>query len=158
MSPALDLGRTAGSGDVGTDQESGVVQRITSLPGRPAEEDAGAWSARHLTCSNYQLGQQLLALGINQDYAPVGDVIRTTGGVIGNRSFGPDPKVDARDVDAAVTGLQDAGVLATLKHWPGHGSTNTDSHTALPVVSESLQVWGASTDSRSEQQLRLPRL
>jgi beta-N-acetylhexosaminidase len=63
--------------------------------------------------------------------------------VIGNRSFGPDPALDARDIVAAVAGLQQAGVLATLKHWPGHGSTSTDSHEALAVIGESVADWRA---------------
>jgi beta-N-acetylhexosaminidase len=78
---------------------------------------------------------------VDQDYAPVADVVRTSGGVIGDRSFGPDPIADARDVVAAVTGLQDAGVLATVKHWPGHGSTPVDSHDALPRLQVTLAQW-----------------
>jgi beta-N-acetylhexosaminidase len=63
--------------------------------------------------------------------------------VIGNRSFGPDPALDSLDVVAAVTGLQDAGVIGTLKHWPGHGSTSTDSHLALAVITETAAQWRA---------------
>lgn len=61
--------------------------------------------------------------------------------MIGDRSFGPDPDLVAADVKEAVAGLQAAGVLATLKHWPGHGSTVTDSHLALAVVNESAAEW-----------------
>jgi beta-N-acetylhexosaminidase len=68
-------------------------------------------------------------------------VVRASGGVIGDRSFGSDPATDARDVRAAVTGLQDAGVLATLKHWPGHGSTPVDSHQDLPVLRLTASQW-----------------
>lgn len=127
---------------IGTDQEGGQVQRITSgVSWRPSEQQIGQESANQLSCSYYRLGQQLHALGVNQDYAPVADVVRTSGGVIGDRSFGPDPTVDARDVVAAVTGLQDAGVLATLKHWPGHGSTPVDSHEALPQLTLTPGQW-----------------
>jgi beta-N-acetylhexosaminidase len=138
-----------GSGDppllIGTDQEGGSVQRITNgVSARPSQEQlAQQLDAAQIRCSYRQLGDQMRALGVNQDYAPDADVIRVSGGVIGDRSFGPDPAVDARDVLAATQGLQDAGVLATLKHWPGHGGTTVDSHSALPVVRESQAQWEA---------------
>ena len=127
---------------IATDQEGGVVQRITSgVDPRPSQESIAHQSRTMLVCGYYRLGRQLRALGVNQDFAPVADVVRTSTGVIGDRSFGPDPALDARDVSAAVTGLQHGGVLATLKHWPGHGSTSTDSHAALAVVTESAATW-----------------
>ncbi|MFL6162364.1 MAG: glycoside hydrolase family 3 N-terminal domain-containing protein [Jatrophihabitantaceae bacterium] len=129
---------------IGTDQEGGSVQRITNgVSWRPAQLRIGQQDAGTLRCDYLNLGRQLRALGVNQDYAPVADVVRATGGVIGDRSFGPDPATDSRDVRAAVTGLQDAGVLATLKHWPGHGSTPVDSHESLPVLTESAAQWRA---------------
>jgi beta-N-acetylhexosaminidase len=129
---------------IGTDQEGGQVQRITKgVSRRPAEAQVAGLGATALRCSYRGLGWQLRSLGVNQDYAPVGDVVRASGGVIGDRSFGPDPTTDARDVLAAVNGLQDAGVLATVKHWPGHGSTPVDSHEDLPVLSESEAQWAA---------------
>jgi beta-N-acetylhexosaminidase len=128
---------------IATDQEGGTVQRIrdgvTLLPSEA--KLAETLPASQLTCTYNRLGRQLRALGVNQDYAPVADVIRGPGGVIGSRSFGKDPAVDARDVVAAVKGLQAAGVLATLKHWPGHGGTTTDSHQALGVLHESVSTW-----------------
>jgi beta-N-acetylhexosaminidase len=128
---------------IGTDQEGGSVQRIESgVDWRPSQLFL-AKSPGALRCSYLDLGRQLRQLGVNQDYAPVADVVRVTGGVIGDRSFGPDPATDARDVLAAVTGLQAAGVLATLKHWPGHGSTPVNSHEALPVLTETADQWRA---------------
>jgi len=130
---------------IATDQEGGRVQRITDgVTARPAQKVLAQTSPAALTCSYYGLGRQLRALGVNQDFAPVADVVTTSTGVIGDRSFGPDPARDATNVRAAVTGLQDAGVLATLKHWPGHGSTSTDSHARLAVINESAQAWRAS--------------
>jgi beta-N-acetylhexosaminidase len=127
---------------VSTDQEGGRVQRITDgVASRPAQLALAHAAPADLVCSYYTLGRQLLALGVNQDFAPVADVVTTSGGVIGDRSFGADPQLDARDVVAAVRGLQAAGVLATLKHWPGHGSTATDSHAALAVIRESAATW-----------------
>ena len=127
---------------VATDQEGGAVQRIRyGVDPRPPQLALAHLSPRALTCSYYRLGSQLRALGVNQDFAPVADVVRTSTGIIGDRSFGPDPALDSRDVSAAVRGLQAAGVLATLKHWPGHGSTSTDSHEALAVVTEDAGTW-----------------
>lgn len=129
---------------VATDQEGVRVQRIRDgVTRRPSQEQIAGQSEQQLRCGYFSLGRQLRQLGVNQDFAAVADVVRTTTGVIGDRSFGPDPNLDARDVVAAVTGLQKAGVLATLKHWPGHGSTSTDSHEALPVIHESAARWKA---------------
>jgi beta-N-acetylhexosaminidase len=129
---------------IGTDQEGGEIQRIRDgVEWRPAERQLSHDSSAALRCGYLTLGQQLRRLGVNQDYAPVADVVRVGGGVIGDRSFGPDPATDARDVLAAVTGLQAAGVLATLKHWPGHGSTPVNSHEALPVLSLTAAQWRA---------------
>jgi len=127
---------------IATDQEGGNVQRITDgVTQRPAQADIAAESGATLTCDYYHLGAQLKALGVNQDYAPVADVLRVGSTVIGNRSFGPDPAVDARDVGAAVDGLQRARVLATLKHWPGHGGVSCDSHVSLPVLPQTVSDW-----------------
>jgi beta-N-acetylhexosaminidase len=129
---------------IGTDQEGGSVQRITNgVSWRPSQLQLAQQDLATLRCGYQSLGQQLRALGVNQDYAPVADVVRADGGVIGDRSFGPDPVLDSRDVAAAASGLQAAGVLATLKHWPGHGSTPVDSHAALPVLTESATQWRA---------------
>ena len=129
---------------IATDQEGGRVQRIgAGVTARPAQKVVAQTGSTALTCSYYRLGRQLRALGVNQDFAPVADVVTTRTGVIGDRSFGPDPALDAADVQAAVTGLQEAGILATLKHWPGHGSTSTDSHARLAVIRESAATWRA---------------
>ena len=68
-------------------------------------------------------------------FAPVADVNNNPGNpIINTRSFGEDPREVARLVAAEVRGLQDNGMLATAKHFPGHGDTGTDSHLALPVI------------------------
>ena len=127
---------------VATDQEGGRVQRLrAALPSTPSQQQSARLPASSLRCQYATLGAQLRDVGVNQDFAPVADVVRTATGVIGDRSFGPDPAVDGADVASAVAGLQQAGVLATLKHWPGHGSTATDSHAALAVITESAATW-----------------
>jgi beta-N-acetylhexosaminidase len=75
------------------------------------------------------------ALGVQQIFAPVADVNNNAGNpVINVRSFGEDPSEVARYVAAFVEGAQGAGVIATAKHFPGHGDTATDSHRGLPVI------------------------
>ncbi|MEU3454221.1 glycoside hydrolase family 3 protein [Micromonospora sp. NPDC006766] len=127
---------------IGTDQEFGVVTRITDgvtlLPsalaagaaGDPARTEA-AWRAA---------GAELAAMGINMDFAPVADVLVKRSTVIGSRSFGADPQRAAPQVAAAVRGLQAEGVAASVKHFPGHGLSSADSHQDLPVVSQSRAV------------------
>ncbi|MEU4216455.1 glycoside hydrolase family 3 N-terminal domain-containing protein [Actinoplanes sp. NPDC026623] len=127
---------------IGTDQEYGVVTRIrqgvTLLPsamafGAAARPDLteGAWRAA---------GEELAAMGINLNFAPVADTLGPKGSsVIGSRSFGADPQANSAQVRAAVRGLQGAGVSAAVKHFPGHGHTTGDSHDGLPVVAQSKE-------------------
>ena len=122
---------------IGTDQEHGVVTRIRE--GMTLLLTAMAFVAASdpkLTERAWLMaGTELAAVGVNLDFAPVADVTEGAGNtVIGSRSYGSDPTVVAEQVAAAVRGLQSAGVAATLKHFPGHGHTSTDSHTALPVL------------------------
>ncbi len=80
--------------------------------------------------------EEARALGVRQVFAPVADVnVNPDNPVINVRSFGEDPAEVARFVSASVKGFQEGGVLATLKHFPGHGDTAIDSHRALPVLS-----------------------
>jgi beta-N-acetylhexosaminidase len=80
-------------------------------------------------------GEEARAIGIGQVFAPVADVnVNPDNPVINVRSFGEDPADVARYVDATVRGLQSGQVLATLKHFPGHGDTATDSHRSLASV------------------------
>ena len=84
--------------------------------------------------------QESRALGVHQVFAPVADVnVDADNPVINVRSFGENPADVSRYVVAVVQGLQEGGVTATLKHFPGHGDTHTDSHLTLPVVSAPLE-------------------
>ncbi|GII25903.1 glycoside hydrolase family 3 protein [Planosporangium mesophilum] len=129
---------------VGTDQEQGIVVRIgspaTQFPGNMAlgadRRTADTRTAASIT------GQELRAMGINQDYAPVADVnVNPANPVIGVRSFSSDPTLAATLTKEAVTGYQGAGIIATAKHFPGHGDTNVDSHTGIPVIGHTRQQW-----------------
>jgi beta-N-acetylhexosaminidase len=82
--------------------------------------------------------REALAVGVNWLYAPVADVNNNPENpVINTRSYGEDPQLVASFVKAFITGAQDAGTLATAKHFPGHGDTATDSHIGLPVINVS---------------------
>ena len=121
---------------VSVDQEGGVVQRVEGRATRfPAFMSAGAADEADLTrAAAAAMGAELRGLGFNVDFAPIADV--TTGPddpTIGSRSAGSDPALVARHARAAASGLQGAGVLPVVKHFPGHGSVAADSHETLPV-------------------------
>lgn len=131
---------------IGTDQEYGVVTRVTQgVTALPSAMGAGAAARPALTEAAWRAaGEELAAMGITVDFAPDADTLGpATNTVIGSRSFGADPKANAAQVAAAVTGLQSAGVAAGLKHFPGHGHTSGDSHTTLPVVAQTAAQWAA---------------
>ena len=86
------------------------------------------------------VGWELRRVGIDLDLAPDADVnSNPRNPVIGTRSFGADPQLVARHTAAWVRGLQSTGVAACVKHFPGHGDTELDSHLALPVVRGALE-------------------
>ncbi len=124
------------------DQENGMVQRLgqdaTAFPGNMA---LGAIGSEQIVQDVAQAtGEELKALGINMNLAPDADVNNNRANpVIGVRSFGEDPQQVARLTAAAVRGYNAAGVISTLKHFPGHGDTATDSHQALPVIQHTLE-------------------
>jgi beta-N-acetylhexosaminidase len=88
----------------------------------------------------YTLGKQMALIGITQFYHPVCDVnINPLNPEIGVRSFGDDPKKCAKFVDATVRGYQDAGIVATVKHFAGRGDSATDAHDTLDVCKGDLK-------------------
>ncbi|SCL68358.1 beta-N-acetylhexosaminidase [Micromonospora citrea] len=127
---------------IGTDQEYGVVTRITDgVTLLPSALAAGAAGKPELTEAAWRAaGAELAAMGVNLDFAPVADVLATRSTVIGSRSYGADPKAAAAQVAGAVRGLQAAGVAATVKHFPGHGHSAADSHKDLPVLGQSRKA------------------
>ncbi|WP_328466659.1 glycoside hydrolase family 3 [Actinoplanes sp. NBC_00393] len=131
---------------IGTDQEYGVVTRITDgVTMLPSALAFGAARQPALTeAAWHAAGRELAAMGVTVDFAPVADTLGPKGSaVIGSRSFGADPAGNAAQVAAAVRGLQAAGVSASLKHFPGHGHTTADSHDELPVIAQSRKAWDA---------------
>ncbi len=122
---------------ISIDQENGLVRRLgpdaTILPGNMA---LGATRSEELTEAVARAcGEELRVAGVNMNLAPDADVNNNPANpVIGARSFGGDPALVARLTAAAVRGYRSAGIITTIKHFPGHGDTATDSHLALPVV------------------------
>ena len=119
-----------------TDQEGGQLMAVgdcTPLPGNMA---LGATRSTELAYkAGYVLGRELAALGINVNYAPSADVnINPHNPVIGTRSFSDDPSLVGELASAVIYGIQSQGVAATVKHFPGHGDTQTDSHIGMPVI------------------------
>src|SRR5256885_7060622 len=120
------------------DQEGGPVIRInkgaTILPGQMALA-ATADPERSVDTAATISAAELRALGVNWNFAPVADVNdEPTNPIISNRSFSSDPARVSSLVTAAVQTYAAAGFFCCAKHFPGHGSTTTDSHTGLPKI------------------------
>lgn len=129
---------------ISTDQEQGLVARVgppaTQLPGNmalgAAHSTRDAYDAARIT------GEELRAIGINQDLAPVADVnVNALNPVIGVRSFAENTELVSRLTAAQVEGYEDTDIAATAKHFPGHGNTTVDSHTGIPVIGHSRRAW-----------------
>jgi len=130
------------------DQEGGRVTRLTS-PEWP-QFPSGSYFANlyqqnqslalHAIRQNFaEIGNELKQLGINTNCAPVLDILhKSTHHIIGNRAYGSDPLQVANLGLSACEGLLDAGIMPVIKHIPGHGRANADSHLELPVVDAEL--------------------
>jgi beta-N-acetylhexosaminidase len=123
---------------IAVDEEGGDVTRLYAATASPVLGAAALGAARDLEltrATGRAVGADLAAAGIDLDLGPVADVNSNPANpVIGTRSFGADPMLCAEQVAAWVAGLQETGVAACVKHFPGHGDTGQDSHLALPVV------------------------
>ena len=136
---ALQAARPAGDPPllIGLDQEGGQLQAVgegaTAWPGNLA---LGATGSEELTrAAGIAIGLEAAAMGATLVYAPVCDVLALASATpLGTRPFGSDPVLVARLAAAMTAGLQASGVLATLKHFPGHGSAHGDSHVAMLTV------------------------
>jgi beta-N-acetylhexosaminidase len=117
--------------------------KAPSVPPWPQQMASyGADRVRSLEALN---GAGLRAAGVGLNLAPVADVrTNSLDGIIGARSFGSAPSVVAPLVAAAVNGLHDGGVGATLKHFPGLGGAAGDPHVAIPTDHTSLAQWTAT--------------
>ncbi|WP_121253070.1 glycoside hydrolase family 3 protein [Nocardioides ferulae] len=123
---------------VSVDEEGGDVTRLHVTDGSPVPGPAALGRIDDLATTRAvgrAVGAELAELGVDLDLAPVADVNSNPDNpVIGTRSFGAEPERVAAHVAAWIDGLQEAGVAACAKHFPGHGDTDADSHLALPRV------------------------
>ncbi|GAA4697850.1 glycoside hydrolase family 3 protein [Nocardioides nanhaiensis] len=132
---------------VASDEEGGTVTRLDAASGSPWPAPAALGAIDDPATTREvarRLGTAARERGVDLVLAPVADVASEPDNpVIGERSFGADPALVARHVAAAVEGLHAAGVVACVKHFPGHGATRTDSHLELPVVEVDEATWRA---------------
>jgi beta-glucosidase-like glycosyl hydrolase/CubicO group peptidase (beta-lactamase class C family) len=121
---------------VGIDGEWGLSMRLDSVMTFPREMMLGALPDNYLIYEmGFEIANQLKALGIQINFAPVVDVNNNPlNPVISNRSFGENKYLVADKGIAYMMGMQDNGILAVGKHFPGHGDTNEDSHLTLPML------------------------
>ncbi len=123
------------------DQEGGIVTRLgegTNFPGNMA---LGATRSRiNAYQTGSMIGKELSVLGINTDFSPVLDINNNPDNpVIGVRSFSSDRELTARLGLYSMKGLQRQNIASALKHFPGHGDTDVDSHYGLPLVSHNQE-------------------
>ena len=126
---------------VAVDQEGGRIQRfgppLTRLPSAARighQFDLGRRDANHLArMSGWLMAAELIACGVDLSFAPVVDIDHQICAVIGDRAFHADPHVVAELGCEFMTGMHEAGMAATAKHFPGHGAVTADSHVTLPV-------------------------
>ncbi|NCB32680.1 MAG: glycoside hydrolase family 3 protein [Erysipelotrichia bacterium] len=128
------------------DEEGGRVARIGNTPGFDVKRyssmlDVGQsynWDEGY--SAGHTIGSYLFEYGFNVDFAPDADVFSNPNNkAIGDRSFSRNPAAAANMVNAAVTGFHDAGMMTCLKHFPGHGDTDQDTHNGY---ASSRKTWG----------------
>ena len=122
------------------DFEAGVGFRIAGATSFPRLMAFGAARDERLAEEAGRVtGEEARALGVHVNFAPVVDVNNNPRNpVINTRSYGEDPQMVGRLASAYIHGMQAAGVAATLKHFPGHGDTDVDSHLGLPIIKHPL--------------------
>jgi beta-N-acetylhexosaminidase len=130
---------------VATDQEGGWIRHVKGATSETPGNMAIGASGRPMDAywSGYYIGRELAVLGINMNFAPTVDVYTNKGSVvIGPRAFGADPARVGILGTAFMKGQHAAGIIATAKHYPGHGDTDLDSHGVLPKINASFeQLW-----------------
>lgn len=146
LSNTQEYARAAGANIplfMGVDEEGGTVARVADVLGTTKFDDMAEYGERADAQEAYDIGKTLATdisgFGFNVDFAPVADVLSNENNTeIGARSFGSDPSVVSIMVENEVMGLQESGVMAALKHFPGHGSTETNSHEGTSTTDRTL--------------------
>jgi beta-N-acetylhexosaminidase len=126
---------------VSIDAEWGLGMRLDSVTNFPYQLTLGAMDDAGLVYNmGVAVGEQCKRIGVNVNYAPVVDINNNPNNpVIGYRSFGEDKNKVTRYGVAYMKGMQDAGIMACAKHFPGHGDVDVDSHLDLPVINKSME-------------------
>lgn len=121
---------------ISVDEEGGIVHKIPNENNTPnAEEIGNTGDSNNAYETGKYIGGELKNLGFNIDFAPVADVnTNPQNPVIGERAFSNDPKIVSQFVNKFLDGLNSEGILGTVKHFPGHGDTDSDSHLGLVSV------------------------
>jgi beta-N-acetylhexosaminidase len=128
---------------VATDQEGGLVRHVkgdtSETPGNMAIGASGRPMDAYL--SGYYIGKEMRLLGVNMNFAPTIDLYTNRDStLIGPRAFSPDPVASAVLGAAFARGHRETGVIATAKHFPGHGDTPLDSHGVLPRIQACMDL------------------
>lgn len=123
---------------VAIDAETGLGFRLDSTLNYPVQMALGAITNDSLIYQmGFEIGEQCRLLGIHMNMAPVCDInVNPANPIINYRSFGEDKLQVARKSWLYASGMQDAGIVATAKHFPGHGDTQADSHYDLPIIGQ----------------------
>lgn len=126
---------------IAADQEGGIVTRLPAdMVTIPSAMALGGMDEEDIRAMARVTARQLRDVGINTNYAPTVDVnINPENPVIRTRSYGESPEVVARAGVASIQGHFDEDVIPTIKHFPGHGDTNVDSHHGLPVIDQPIE-------------------
>jgi beta-glucosidase-like glycosyl hydrolase/CubicO group peptidase (beta-lactamase class C family) len=126
---------------IGMDAENGLAMRLDSTVRYPSQMMLGAVEDDRLIFDmGVQIARQMKRLGVHINFAPVVDVNNNPcNPVINRRSFGEDLETVSRKSLFYMIGLENGGILAVAKHFPGHGDTETDSHKDMPVINQSRE-------------------
>ena len=126
---------------VAMDAEWGPAQRLSDVFPHPWNMTLGAIQDNNLVKKiSKRMAEQNKALGVNYNFSPSVDVNNNSKNpIIGNRSFGEDPENVYQKAKAYIKGHKEAGVFTSVKHFPGHGDTDKDSHKTLPVINGSMK-------------------
>lgn len=129
---------------IGVDEEGGSVARAADNLGTTAFEDMATYGAEGDTAKAYEIGktqaEELSAMGFNVNFSPVADVLTNEANtVVKDRSFGSDPELVADMTTEVIKGLTEGGMLCAPKHFPGHGSTDADTHNGFAASDRTLE-------------------
>ncbi len=128
---------------IGVDEEGGTVSRLgkadIGFPLLPSMREVGSSGDSNMAADvGNTLGVNLKDFGFNLNFAPVADVNIVGGSALGSRSFGSDPEIVASMVSSEITAMQNAGVSACVKHFPGMGSSSDDTHDGFVETGRTL--------------------